>query len=127
MSRYRYLFASVFRKFSIFLRALFIFGGDNRVENAKLYVGNLSFQTTDSELQTLFEQAGGVESVNIITDRDTGRSRGFGFVEMDSPESAQAAIEKFNDYSYGERNLVVNVAKKREERSGGGGGGRGRF
>lgn len=99
---------------------------------SKLYVGNLSFQTTEGELRTLFAEVGGVESVSIVTDRDSGRSRGFAFVEMESEENAQAVIEKFNGHNLGERNLVVNIAKPREEGSrsnsrggfGGGGGGR---
>lgn len=84
--------------------------------DSKLYVGNLSFQTTDSDLRTLFEGAGGVQTVNIITDRDTGKSRGFAFVEMDTEMSAQAAIDKLNGHSLQERDLVVNVAKQREEK-----------
>ena len=84
--------------------------------DSKLYVGNLSFQTTDSDLRTLFEGAGGVQTVSIITDRDTGKSRGFAFVEMDTESSAQAAIDKLNGHSLQERDLVVNVAKQREEK-----------
>lgn len=83
----------------------------------KLYVGNLPFSTTEDDLRTLFGEAGTVESVNVVTDRDSGRSRGFAFVEMDSDESAQAAIEKFNGHTMGERNLVVNIAKPRPEKS----------
>lgn len=90
----------------------------------KLYVGNLSFQTTEDDLAELFAQAGESESVRIITDRDTGRSRGFGFVEMED-ESADRAIEKFNGMEFGGRALTVNEARPREERGGGGGGGGG--
>ncbi len=91
--------------------------------SSKLYVGNLSFSSSDQDLEELFSQAGTVESVNIITDRDTGRSRGFGFVEMSSAEEANAAISQFNDTEFDGRNLVVNEAKPRENRGGGGGGG----
>ena len=97
----------------------------------KLYVGNLAFQTTNEDLQQLFEQAGTVESVNVIEDRETGRSRGFGFVEMASAEEGQKAIEQFNGKEFNGRNLNVNEARPREERGprggGGGGGGRGGF
>jgi cold-inducible RNA-binding protein len=96
----------------------------------KLYVGNLSFQTTNEDLQALFEQAGTVESVNLIEDRETGRSRGFGFVEMATNEEGQKAIEQFNGKELNGRNLNVNEAKPREDRGnrgGGGGGGRGGF
>ena len=88
----------------------------------KLYVGNLSFQTSSEELQTLFSQAGTVESVSLIEDRETGRSRGFGFVEMSTKEEGAAAIEKFNGQDLGGRALNVNEAKPREDRGGGGGG-----
>ena len=90
----------------------------------KLYVGNLSFQTTESDLETLFAQAGDVESVRIITDRDTGRSRGFGFVEM-GDEDAQKAISQFNETDLDGRALTVNEAKPQVKREGGGGGGYG--
>jgi len=88
----------------------------------KLYVGNLSFRTTGDDLREAFSQAGTVESASIIEDRETGRSRGFGFVEMATPEEAAAAIEQFNGKDMGGRNLTVNEAKPRENRSGGGGG-----
>ena len=88
----------------------------------KLYVGNLSFQTSSEELQTLFSQAGTVESVSLIEDRETGRSRGFGFVEMSSKEEGAAAIAQFNGKDMGGRALNVNEAKPREDRGGGGGG-----
>lgn len=95
----------------------------------KLYVGNLAFQTSSEELQELFAQVGTVESASVVEDRDTGRSRGFGFVEMATKEEAQAAIEQFNGKEVNGRELKVNEAKPREDRGGfggGGGGGRGR-
>ena len=88
----------------------------------KLYVGNLAFQTSSEELQTLFAQAGTVESVSLIEDRETGRSRGFGFVEMSTKEEGAAAISQFNGKDMGGRALNVNEAKPREDRGGGGGG-----
>jgi RNA recognition motif-containing protein len=93
----------------------------------RLYVGNLSFRTTQDELRDLFSQAGNVESVSVVEDRETGRSRGFGFVEMATPEEAQAAIEQFNGKEIGGRNLTVNEAKPKTDRGGGGGGGRGGY
>ncbi|MDT4966028.1 MAG: hypothetical protein QOJ64_765 [Acidobacteriota bacterium] len=93
----------------------------------KLYVGNLSFQTTSDELQQLFAQAGTVESSAVVEDRDTGRSRGFGFIEMSTAEEGKTAIEQFNGKEVNGRNLTVNEAKPRENRSGGGGGGRGGY
>ena len=87
----------------------------------KMYVGNLSFQTTETDLSDLFAQAGDVESVRIITDRDTGRSRGFGFVEM-SEENAAKAIAQFNGTQLDGRELTVNEAKPQVKRDGGGGG-----
>jgi RNA recognition motif-containing protein len=92
--------------------------------NRKLYVGNLSFETTEADLQTLFAQAGNVQTVTIIRDRDTGRARGFGFVEMTTEAEAQSAIEQFNEVSFAGRNLTVNIAKPQAVRSGGYGGGR---
>jgi cold-inducible RNA-binding protein len=95
----------------------------------RIYVGNLSYQTTETDLTGLFEQAGEVESVNIITDRDTGRSKGFGFVEMGS-DGADKAIAQFNGTELKGRSLTVNEARPREERSnnrGGAGGGRGGY
>lgn len=89
----------------------------------KLYVGNLSFQTTGDDLQGLFSQVGTVESVSLVTDRDTGRPRGFGFVEMGSRAEGEAAISKFNGTEIGGRSLTVNEAKPRENRTGSGGGG----
>jgi RNA recognition motif-containing protein len=96
----------------------------------KLYVGNLSFQTSSEDLQQLFSQAGTVESASVVEDRDTGRSRGFGFVEMASKEEGEKAIEQFNGTDLGGRNLTVNEARPREDRGGrggGGGGGRGGY
>ena len=97
----------------------------------KLYVGNLSFRTSAEELEQLFSQAGTVQSASIIEDRETGRSRGFGFVEMATPEEGNAAIQQFNGKEVGGRALTVNEAKPREDRGGsrggGGGGGRGGY
>jgi cold-inducible RNA-binding protein len=92
----------------------------------KLYVGNLAFQTSSEELRTLFAQAGTVESATVVEDRDTGRSRGFGFVEMASKEEGNAAIQQFNGQDLNGRNLNVNEAKPREDRGGNRGGGGGR-
>ena len=92
----------------------------------KLYVGNLSFDTTQQDLEKLFAEIGTVTSTNIIEDRETGRPRGFGFVEMSSTEEGKAAIEQFNGKEVNGRNLTVNEAKPREDRGGRGGGGGGR-
>ncbi len=89
----------------------------------KLYVGNLSFETSSDNLQQLFAQAGTVESASVVEDRETGRSRGFGFVEMSSKEEGAAAISQFDGKELGGRNLKVNEAKPRENRGGGGFGG----
>jgi cold-inducible RNA-binding protein len=89
--------------------------------STKLYVGNLSFRTTSDDLKEAFSQAGTVESASIIEDRETGRSRGFGFVEMATPEEAAAAIEQFNGKDLGGRNLTVNEAKPKSDRGGRGG------
>jgi cold-inducible RNA-binding protein len=86
----------------------------------KIYVGNLSFDTSSNDLQTLFAEAGTVKSVSLIEDRDTGRSRGFGFIEMSTKEEGAAAIERFNGHDLGGRALKVNVAKPRENRYSGG-------
>ena len=94
--------------------------------NNKLYVGNLSFDTTQTELETAFSAFGTVQSINLVTDRDTGRPRGFGFIEMGTDSEAQAAIDGLNERDLGGRNLTVNIAKPRENRAGGGGGGGGR-
>jgi RNA recognition motif-containing protein len=88
----------------------------------KLYVGNLSFRTSGDELRDMFSQAGTVESASVIEDRETGRSRGFGFVEMATAEEAAKAIEMFNGKEFGGRNLTVNEAKPKTDRGGGGGG-----
>ncbi len=93
----------------------------------KLYVGNLSYSTTEADLQNLFAQAGTVESVTLITDRDTGRSKGFAFVEMSNQEEAQKAIATFNGTTLQDRAMVVNMARPREERGGGGGHRRGGY
>ncbi len=92
----------------------------------KIYVGNLSFNTTESDLSTLFAEVGEVESARIITDRDTGRSRGFGFVEMSDADAA-TAISKFSGTEVDGRALTVNEAKPQVKREGGGGGGRGGY
>ncbi len=91
----------------------------------KLYVGNLTYNVSDSDLETLFAQFGTVQSVQIIVDRDTNRSKGFGFVEMDTDAQAQAAIQGLNEREHDGRRLTVNEAKPREARVGGGGGGYG--
>jgi RNA recognition motif-containing protein len=90
----------------------------------KLYVGNLSYNVDSSELEQLFGQHGQVVSAQVISDRDTGRSKGFGFVEMSNDEEAAAAIAALNGHDHGGRALTVNEARPREERGGGGGGGR---
>jgi cold-inducible RNA-binding protein len=87
----------------------------------KLYVGNLAFQTTSEDLQELFAQAGTVQSASVVEDRETGRSRGFAFVEMSTNAEAAAAIDQFNGKEIGGRALKVNEAKPRETRSGSGG------
>ncbi|GMU24547.1 MAG: hypothetical protein AMXMBFR13_46210 [Phycisphaerae bacterium] len=91
----------------------------------KLYVGNLSYNVSSSDLQQLFEQHGTVRSAEVIMDRSTGRSKGFGFVEMESNEEAAAAIQSLNGHQQDGRALTVNEAKPRENRSGGGGRGYG--
>ncbi len=98
----------------------------------KLYVGNLTYETTASDLETLFSQFGTVQSAQVIADRDTGRSKGFGFVEMGSDQEAQAAIAGLSGKEVNGRALTVNEARPREERGGGGGrgghgGGRGGY
>jgi len=93
--------------------------------STRLYVGNLNFRTTSDELREIFSQAGEVENASVVEDRDTGRSRGFGFVEMATAEGAAAAIEQFNGKELGGRALTVNEARPRVERGGGGGGGYG--
>ena len=92
----------------------------------KLYVGNLSFNTTNQDLNELFGAVGTVESTNVIEDRETGRSRGFGFVEMATEDQGRAACEQLDQQEFEGRRLTVNEAKP-QERSGGGGGGRGGY
>jgi cold-inducible RNA-binding protein len=91
-----------------------------------IFVGNLSFNTGEDELRQLFEQYGQVDRISIMTDRDTGRSRGFGFVEMTNAEDGEKAIAALNGAQLGGRTLNVNEARPKTERAGGGGGGRGR-
>ncbi|HWC02420.1 MAG TPA: RNA-binding protein [Methylomirabilota bacterium] len=109
--------------------------------SAKLFVGNLSYQATEDDLRELFQQAGTVQSVRIVTDQFTGRPRGFGFVEMSTPEEATRAVEQLNGRVFRDRNLVVDQARSqagggggrppgresRDDRRGPGGGGRGSF
>jgi len=90
----------------------------------KLYVGNLSFRVTSEDLQEHFATVGTVESANVVMDRETGRSRGFGFVEMANEDAASAAIAQFNGQEYDGRSMVVNEARPREDRGGNGGNGR---
>lgn len=89
----------------------------------KLYVGNLSYDVVDSTLEEMFGEFGAVRSAQVIQDRDTGRSKGFGFVEMEDDGAADQAIRGLNEKDHGGRKLTVNEARPREERSGGGGGG----
>lgn len=91
----------------------------------KLYVGNLPYETSETDLQALFEQAGAVESVRVMRDNATGRARGFAFVEMASDEDAQKAISQFNNYELGGRNLNVNEARPKPQGGGGFGDGGG--
>ncbi len=88
----------------------------------KLYVGNLPYETDEAALETLFASAGAVESVNVIRDRETGRARGFAFVEMATDQDAQTAVSTLNEREFGGRRLTVNEAKPQVPRSGGGGG-----
>ncbi len=90
---------------------------------AKLYVGNLAYHVTDHQLRDLFGQAGEIKEVTVIIDRQSGQSKGFGFVEMMTDEDAQKAIQMFNEHELEGRKLTVNIARPREERTGGGGGG----
>jgi cold-inducible RNA-binding protein len=113
--RYRFAEANPIRSFFFISKK-----GERYISmSTKLYVGNLSFQTTSQELQQLFGQAGTVQSASVVEDRDTGRSRGFAFVEMSSEEEATSAIEQFNGKEVGGRALKVNEAKPRENRGGG--------
>ncbi len=96
--------------------------------NKKLYVGNIPFSATEADLRELFEPHGSIESINVITDRETGRPRGFAFVEMNDAESASKAMQALDGLDMGGRNLKVNEANERPPRGGGGGGGgRGRY
>jgi hypothetical protein len=97
-------------------------GKGKKIMSMKLYVGNLSFDTTSSDLEQIFGEFGTVESASVVEDRDTGRSRGFGFVELSSNEAGQNAIEQLNGKEVSGRQLTVNEAKPRENRTGGGGG-----
>ena len=92
----------------------------------KLYVGNIPYDTNENDLEQLFAEAGAVESVNVVRDRETGRARGFAFVEMATDEAAQAAVSQLHDRSFGGRRLTVNEARPQTPRAGGGGGGYGR-
>jgi len=94
--------------------------------NKKLYVGNLSYETTEDDLQKLFVEVGPVVSAVLITDRGSGRSKGFGFVEMETEQAAQEAIERLNNYELNQRTITVSEARPPRERSSGGGGGRGK-
>jgi RNA recognition motif-containing protein len=87
--------------------------------STKLYVGNLSYNSTEQELRDLFSQAGEISDVQVISDKATGQSRGFGFIEMSTEEGAQEAIKRFNGYSLGSRELVVNLARPRTDRQSG--------
>ena len=112
--RYRFAEAHPIRSFFSFPE------GERYISmSTKLYVGNLAFQTTSQELQELFGQAGTVQSASVVEDRDTGRSRGFAFVEMSTQDEATSAIEQFNGKEVGGRALKVNEAKPRENRGGG--------
>ena len=91
--------------------------------STKLYVGNLSFNTSSEQLETIFGEAGTVQSASVVEDRETGRSRGFGFVEMSSQEEGERAIAELNGTEQGGREIKVNEAKPREDRGGRGGGG----
>jgi RNA recognition motif-containing protein len=92
------------------------------MNTSRLYVGGLPYSTTEDELEELFGAHGSIESVRIITDRMTGRSKGFGFVEMSTTEEAEVAVEKLNNTDLEGRTLIVNEARPREKREGGGGG-----
>jgi RNA recognition motif-containing protein len=95
----------------------------NKMET-KLYIGNMSYDTTEDELRTMFSEAGTVQTVDIIKDRDSGRPKGFAFIVMSSQAEAEKAISMFNEKTVKERALTVNIARPREERTGGGGGNR---
>ena len=95
--------------------------------STKLYVGNLSYNTTETQIRELFAQVSEITSINLITDRETGRPKGFGFVEMATSEGAREAIKRFNGYTLDERTLTVNEARPREDRSSGYNNNRSRF
>lgn len=97
--------------------------GDRFGMDSKLYVGNLPYATTEDDLRTLFAKAGTVTSVSVIKDRDTGRSKGFAFIEMATQAEAQQAINQLNGQKLGDRQLTVSIARPREDRGPGGGGG----
>ncbi|MDP3982832.1 MAG: RNA-binding protein [bacterium] len=86
------------------------------MNNSKLYIGNIAYTVTTDMLRKLFEEVGKVIDAIVLTDRESGRSRGFGFVEMSTPEEAKAAIEKFQEHEFEGRKLIVNLAKPREDR-----------
>jgi cold-inducible RNA-binding protein len=92
--------------------------------NKRLYVGNLNYATTEDELHKLFSEVGPVTSVSLVIDRATGRSKGFAFVEMETVEAAETAVQRLNGHEVGQRNLTVNEARPRTEPTYGGGGGR---
>lgn len=102
---------------------IYVFRQESMTMAKKLYVGNLAYSTTQEAVRELFTQAGDVADVALITDRETGRPKGFGFVEMATEEGAQEAIRRFNGFTLDSRALTVNEARPREERSGGFGGG----
>jgi RNA recognition motif-containing protein len=107
---------------------LFVFSNGRRcIMGKKLYCGNLSYNVSSADLEQMFSEYGSVKSADVIMDRDTGRSKGFGFVEMNSDQDAQAAIDGINGREHDGRTLTVNEARPREERGGGGGGGRGGY
>ncbi len=126
LSSWQYRF-TVCRLAGLFLRMSgFADESKEPVMSTKLYVGNLSYGMTDQSLEQLFLEHGEVRSAQVVTDRDTGRSKGFGFVEMSDSRAAQVAITALNGQEVDGRALTVNEARPREERSGGGGGGGGR-
>jgi RNA recognition motif-containing protein len=118
----RYVSPFLFGRESEITGRVFV-GTGECVLGRKLYCGNLSYNVTSSDLEELFSQFGSVKSAQVITDRDTGRSKGFGFVEMSNDAEAQAAIDGLNEKDHDGRPLTVNEARPRENRGGGGGGG----
>jgi RNA recognition motif-containing protein len=123
---FKRIWSTVFLITAIACLASFAEAQTPKAEQMKIYVGNLSFQTSSEDLHELFSQAGEVVSAEVVEDKETGRSRGFGFVVMASREEGEAAIQQFNGKEFGGRNLNVNEARSHEDR-GGGGGGRGGF